>query len=120
MVAKIQALPPKPTIVFSDFDKLDLRIGKVVTAERVVKSERLIRLEVDFGEPIGIRMIFAGVAEWYAAEDLIGRKFIFVVNLEPKPMMGSESQGMMLAADAGGRCILLPVDETVPVGLVVR
>lgn len=121
MPVKKEKSPPsvKPTISFSDFDKVDLRIGKVVTAERVRKSERLIRVEVDFGT-LGFRTIFTGLALWYNAEDLLGKNFIFVVNLESRSMMGSESQGMILCGDDGEKAIILPVDEGAPVGIVVR
>lgn len=120
-VKKTEASPPlKPHIQFDEFETVDLRIGKVVAAERVAKSERLIRLDVDFGKAIEVRSIFTGIAAWYTAEELLGKKFIFVANLEPKPMIGSESQGMMLAADDGEKAIVLPVDDLVPTGLVVR
>lgn len=111
---------PKPTVAFSDFAKLDLRIGKVVTAERLVGSEKLIRIEVDFGKDLDIRTILAGIAAWYKPEDLLGRKFIFVYNLLAREMMGTKSEGMMMAVDDGEKAILLPVDDAVSEGWIVR
>jgi len=92
------------TITIDDFAKLDIRIGKVLDAREVEGSNKLIRQEVDFGEEIGKRIIFSGIKKWYAPEDLIGKLLPYIINLEPRPMFGEESQGMLLAA--------APKDET--------
>nr|WP_243664524.1 methionine--tRNA ligase subunit beta [Rhodothermus marinus] len=98
--------PLKPEIVYDDFDRLDLRVGRVEKAERVSKSKKLLRLEVDLG--FEKRQILAGVAEQMAPEDLEGRRVVVVANLKPRKMMGLESQGMLLMAeDREGR--LVPV-----------
>lgn len=88
----------KPTIQFSDFAKLEIRLGKVINATIPEGSKKLIRQEVDFGPDIGNRIIFSGILEWYQPQDLIGQTFPYLINLEPRPMMGEESQGMLLAA----------------------
>lgn len=92
----------KDTIPFSDFAKLDLRIGEVRGVEVVEGSNKLLKLTVFFGEEIGTRTIYAGIKAWYPPESLVHRKLIFVVNLEPKKFVINgaelESQGMLLAA----------------------
>ncbi len=110
----------KNTISFPDFAKLDLRVGKVVDAEKLAGSDKLIRLKIDLGQEIGERQILAGIANWYKSSDLVGKKFIIMVNLEAKKMMGEESQGMMLAADVDGKCNLIPVNKKIPEGSVIR
>lgn len=110
----------KDTIEYGDFEKLDVRVGLVVTAETPDWSHKLIQMTVDFGEEIGQRTIFSGIKAWYTPSDVIGKKFSFLVNLAPKKMGGSESQGMMLMADSDERPTLIPVPEEVTVGTVVR
>jgi len=110
-------VPLKPEIVYDDFDRLDLRVGRVEKAERVPKSKKLLRLEVDLG--FEKRQILAGVAEQMAPEDLEGRRVVVVANLKPRKMMGFESQGMLLMAeDREGR--LVPVTAESEPGAVVR
>lgn len=89
----------KPIIQFSDFDKIDLRIGKIITCQRKEGSEKLLRLNVDFGDE-GLRTILSGIAQFFTPEELVGKSFVFVINLAPRRMMGEESQGMILAADS--------------------
>lgn len=109
----------KDVIEFSDFVKLDLRVGLVVEVEDIVESQNLLRMKVDLGSDYGIRTIFAGIKKWYKISQIKGKKFIFVANLEPKKMLGQESQGMMLAAD-DGKPIIIPVNKKVPAGSIVR
>ena len=99
------------TVTFGDFSKIDFRVGRIIKAENIEGAETLIRLRVDFGE-MGERTILSGIKKWYKPEDLDGKNFIFVVNLEPKLMMGEESQGMILAAETDGEdnCVLLVPD----------
>jgi methionyl-tRNA synthetase len=87
----------KPTITITDFAKLDIRIGKVVEASIPEGSNKLIRQVVDFGEEIGRKIIFSGIQNFYAVEDLIGKQLPYIINLPPRAMMGEESQGMLLA-----------------------
>jgi len=104
------------TITFEDFKKIDFRVGKVLKAENIEGAETLIRLTVDFGEH-GKRTILSGIKKWYTPKDLKGKIFAFVFNLEPKKMMGEESQGMIMAAetDDGEECVLLaPIDKIAP------
>jgi methionine--tRNA ligase beta chain len=105
-------------ISFTEFQRLDLRIGRVMEAEKMPESRSLIKMKVDLGEP-EMRQILAGIAEWYRPEDLINQNFIFVTNLEPKKMMGEESQGMILCADLKGKAVLIPAPD-VPPGTTVR
>ncbi len=86
----------KSIINYEDFSKIDIRVGTIISAENVNKSKKLIRLEVDFGE-LGKRQILTGIAQWYKPEDLVGMMTTFVINLEPRRMMGLESQGMIFA-----------------------
>jgi len=83
-------------IKYQDFEKIDMRVGTIVAAEKVEKSEKLLKLEVDFGE-LGKRQVLAGITAWYQPEDLIGMQTTFVFNLEGRKMMGLESQGMIFA-----------------------
>jgi methionine--tRNA ligase beta chain len=110
----------KDTISYSDFQKLDLRVGLVKTAERVENSEKLIRLIVDLGSDYGEVQILAGIAQWHKPKDLKNKKFIFLANLESKKMMGEDSNGMILCADTGVNAIILPVKKSVEHGLVIR
>jgi methionine--tRNA ligase beta chain len=114
------AATPKQNISYPDFEKLDLRVGTVLSADLPEWSKKLIRYRVDFGAEIGERTIFSGVRAWYTPEDLIGKQFAFVVNLEPKKMGDEESQGMMFMADTAERPFLLPLSVQVPNGSVVR
>ncbi len=110
----------KDVVSFPDFGKLDLRVGKVVKAEVAEGSKNLVRMSVDMGPDYGVRKILAGIGEWYKPKDVKGKKFIFVANLAPKQMMKEMSEGMMLAADENGKCLLMPVDKKLPIGAVVR
>ncbi len=83
-------------ISFEDFKKLDIKIGEVKSAERVPDTDKLIRLMVDFGEEKN-RQIISGIAEYTEQEALVGRKFPFIINLEPRVIRGLESNGMILA-----------------------
>jgi methionine--tRNA ligase beta chain len=78
-----------------EFQAADLRVGTVIRAERVEGSEKLLKLQVDIGES---RQILSGIAKQYAPEDLVGKQVVIIANLEPRMMMGLESQGMVLAA----------------------
>ncbi|NMB56980.1 methionine--tRNA ligase subunit beta [Candidatus Beckwithbacteria bacterium] len=109
----------KNLIAFPDFAKIDLRVGEVLTAEKLEKSEKLLRLQVDFGEEIGQRQILAGISQFYNPEDLIGRQVIAIVNLEPRKIMGLESQGMLLAAGEEEAVLLMP-DKKIKTGTLIR
>jgi len=105
-------------INFEEFQKIDLKVGKIVKAERVEGSEKLLKLEVDLGEEK--RQLVAGIAKFYQPKDLISREIVIVVNLEPRALMGIKSQGMLLAADNKGKPILLKPDKEVPPGTKIH
>ena len=108
-------------VTFDDFMKIDLRVGRVVAAEAVPKSKKLLRLELETGS--GVRQVVAGIARSYAPDTLIGRHVVFVANLQPATIMGVESNGMVLAAtDKDGEPVLLTPDdpERAPAGSTVR
>jgi len=105
-------------IEMSEFAKLDLRIGKIVNAERLTGSRKLIKLSVDVGDEL--RQLVAGVAEEYTPERLIDKLVPVLVNLKPAKLMGVESRGMILAVDVNGKPILLHPDKEVPAGSSVR
>jgi len=88
-------------IAFDDFIKVDLRVGQILAAEQVEKSEKLLKLRISLGEELGERQILAGVAKSFTPEELVGKKVSVVANLKPRKMMGFESQGMLLAASDG-------------------
>jgi methionyl-tRNA synthetase len=114
-----QAAPPDlARIGIEQFMAVDLRVAEVRTAERVPKSKKLIRMTVFDG--IAERTIVAGIATKYAPEELVGRKIVIVANLEPKPLAGIESNGMVLAASIDGEPSLLAVDPSVPAGTKVK
>jgi methionyl-tRNA synthetase len=113
------AAPGDGHIAIDDFMKVELRVAKVLEAEAVPKSKKLIKLRVDVGTDQ--RTILAGIAEAYTPEELLGRTIVVVANLKPRPMMGMESQGMVLAASTEtGPPSLVAVDPSLPAGARVR
>ena len=112
-------------VPFSQFVGIKLKIGSILAAERIENSEKLVKLAVDLGEKdeAGIpvhRQIVAGVGKAYVPEQLIGRQIAVVANLEPRVLMGLESQGMLLAASVDGMPVLLAPDAPVPPGTTIR
>jgi len=105
---------------FEEFKKLDLRVAKILAAENIEGSEKLLKLRVDVGPEIGERQILAGIAKDYSPESLVGREIIIVANLEPRKMMGLESEGMLLAAEGEGFIALLEPEKEVPPGASVH
>jgi len=106
-------------ISFEEFKRLDMRVGKVVEAERIAGSKNLIRMVVDFG--VEKRQSVAGLAQWYKPEELVSKKFAFILNLQRKRFMGVESQCMIFAAeDSKGSVVLLAPERDVEVGSVIR
>lgn len=113
-------------MTIDEFQKVDLRVGKIISAERVEGSEKLLKFEIDFGEEKrsdlrqgfgGTRQILSGIARAYTPEALIGKEVVVVVNLDPRSMMGLESQGMVLAAHGeNGEPVVLTVEREVPAG----
>ena len=106
-------------ISIDDFMKVDLRVAKVLAAEKVPNSRKLVKLSIDVGTEQ--RTLVAGIAEAYEPEQLVGRTIVMVFNLKPAKLMGIESNGMVLAASAdGGKPILVSFDQDVPLGARVR
>lgn len=110
----------KQTIEYQDFDKLDLRVGRVAAAKDPDWSDTLLELEVDFGSEIGSRTILAGVKNFYQPDELLGNKYLFVVNLAEKKMGQSVSQGMILMAEADGKPRKFELPDNLEPGVVVR
>lgn len=108
----------KEMITFEEFEELDIRIGKVVSAERVPKTDKLIRLQVDLGKEA--RQLVAGIAGFVKLDSLVGKELPVLVNLAPRKLRGVESQGMILAADVNGEPVLLHPDREVPPGSRVK
>ncbi|RJQ36306.1 hypothetical protein C4559_05280 [Candidatus Microgenomates bacterium] len=142
-------------MTIEDFKKLEIRIGRVVSAQKVENADKLLKLEVDFGPAKQdsedesaketpprwpaesqdssdgggicanennsriIRQILSGIAQFYNPEDLIGKEFPFVVNLEPRIIRGLESQGMILAVNEGGKAVLLSPEKDVQEGSAI-
>jgi tRNA-binding EMAP/Myf-like protein len=127
------------TINFDDFKKIDIRVGRILSAEKIEGSDKLLKLEIDFGleslkpeiegefqevpesepKPI-IRQIIAGIAQYYAPDFLKGKESIFVFNLEPRMLKGLESNGMILCASNDGKPVLLTPVEELPPGSIVK
>lgn len=101
-------------INFDDFKKIELKIAKVIAAERVEGSEKLLKLRVDLGAEE--RRIIAGIGKAYAPEDLLGKEIAIAANLEPRKLMGLESQGMVLCAAGESGPVLLCPEKEVPPG----
>ena len=95
--ASYQAAPIKPEVSFDDFEKLDIRVGRILNCEKVKKSKKLLKFTIDDGSGVE-RTICSGIAAYYEPEQLIGKDVLFVANFAPRKMMGIESQGMILSA----------------------
>uniref|UniRef100_A0A7J2TLB2 Methionine--tRNA ligase n=1 Tax=Archaeoglobus fulgidus TaxID=2234 RepID=A0A7J2TLB2_ARCFL len=108
----------KPEISLEEFQKLDIRIGKIVDAKRIEKSKKLLKLLIDIGDEK--RQVVAGIAENHEPEDLIGKQVVLLANLKPVKIMGVESRGMILAADVDGKAVLIVPERDVAVGSRVR
>jgi methionyl-tRNA synthetase len=116
--AQARDLSEKPAATIDDFGKLDLRVGEVKSAERVPKSDKLLKLQVDLG-PLGTRQILAGIGKHYTPEALVGKRIAVLANLPPRKMMGLESQGMVLAAGDGDVLSVMSPVADVPVGSTI-
>ena len=101
---EIELEPYKAPVEFSDFEKLDIRVGKVLVCEKVPKSSKLLRFELEVGNER--RQILSGIAKYYQPEDLIGKNVLFIANFPPRKMMGLESNGMILSAEHDGKLVV--------------
>jgi len=106
-------------ISYADFSRLDIRMGKILAAERVPNTDKLLRLEVKIGEQV--RQLVAGIAEGYQPENVIGKTVPVLANLEPRVIRGVQSQGMILCPrDEADKPVLLVPDREVPSGSQVK
>jgi methionine--tRNA ligase beta chain len=106
-------------ISFEEFQKLDMRIGKIVEANQIPGSRNLIRMIVDFGTEK--RQAVAGLLQWYKPEQLVGKKYAFILNLQRRKFMGVESQCMILAAeDDKGNVVVLQPEKDIEIGSKVH
>jgi methionyl-tRNA synthetase len=112
-----QAEAPAGLIEIQDFAKVQLRVAKVISAERLANTDKLLKLNVDVGG--STRQIVAGIAQFYKPEEIIGRLIIVVANLKPAKLRGEMSEGMLLAAKADGKLVLLTVDSDIPTGAAI-
>jgi len=109
----------KPVIDFSDFEKLDIRVGHIVSCEKVKKANKLLKFTIDDGSGTP-RTIVSGIAKYYNPEDLAGKDICFIANLAPRTLMGIESQGMILSAEnADGSLSVITIDREVKPGSTV-
>ena len=107
-------------INIDDFLKLDIRIGEIISAEKILDTDKLLKLEVDLGEDAP-RQIISGIAEYFRdPATLIGRQAPFLVNLQPRTLRGYESNGMILAVGGDGTFSLLSPDQKVPNGSRIK
>ncbi len=114
----IPAAPASPQITIDDFMKVQLKTAKILSAERVPKSEKLIKLQVSLGTEQ--RQIVAGIGKKYEPDTLVGKTIVIVANLKPAKLMGIESQGMVLAAGDTDVRGLLTIQEEVDPGTKVK
>ncbi len=105
-------------VSISEFQKIDLRVAKVLTAEQVEGADRLVKLQIDLGSEV--RQIVAGIAKAYPPETLVGKNIIVVANLEPAVIRGVESNGMLLAASSGDYISVLTVDKDIEPGAKIK
>ncbi|MGI6450552.1 MAG: methionine--tRNA ligase [Desulfitobacteriia bacterium] len=113
-----QVAPLKPEISIDEFAKIDLRVVKVLKAEKLEKADKLLKLEVQLGEEV--RTIVSGIAQHYSPEELVGKKMILVANLKPAKLRGIVSQGMILAASEEGVLEVLTVQKEISPGAQVK
>jgi methionyl-tRNA synthetase len=114
---KVPVIDLKPEIDYEEFTKVDLRVGKILAAEAVPKSNKLLKLKIDIGEE---RTIVAGIGKDYTPAELIGKKIVIVANLKPAKLMGVESYGMLLATDTDKGLTVLTFDREAKTGAKIR
>ena len=118
LAANYKAEPVRPDIAFEQFEQLDVRVGTVLSCEKVKKSKKLLKFEIADG--LDNRTIVSGIAQHYQPEDLVGRQVCFVANLAPRVISGIESQGMILSAvNFDGSLSVVTVDRPVVPGSCV-
>ena len=114
-----QATPAKSNITFDDFNAIDIRTGKIIAAEKVPKTKKLLKLTIDTG--LDQRTVVSGIAEFYDPEAIIGKQVSILINLEPRTIKGIESQGMILMAeDSNGKLSFVAPSDALQAGSVIR
>lgn len=110
----------KDTITINDFIKIDMRVGEVKQATAVEGSKKLIELTVDLGEDYGTVTVLTGLLQFYSPEEFVGKKLGIIANLEPRPMVGKISQGMIMAIDTEEKPVPLFLDDSYKNGAIIR
>ena len=105
------------TITIEQFKQVEIKIGKVLSCEKVEGTDKLLKLQVDFGD--FQRQILSGIAEHYSPSDLEGKKLPFIVNLEPRILRGLESKGMLMAIEGDKPVLLVPAEDVTEGSIVV-
>lgn len=113
----VKTEPFKENVTFDDFEKLDIRVGKVKVCEKVPKSSKLLRFELEVGNET--RQILSGIAKYYKPEDLVGKNVLFIANFPPRKMMGLESNGMILSAEHDGNLVLTSTLDDIQSGACI-
>lgn len=113
----VKTEPFKENVTFDDFEKLDIRVGKVKVCEKVPKSSKLLRFELEVGNET--RQILSGIAKYYKPEDLVGKNVLFIANFPPRKMMGLESNGMILSAEHDGNLVLTSTFDDIQSGACI-
>ena len=106
------------SVSFKDFEKLALRVGKIISAERIPGMKKILKVQVDIGDRTA--QAIAGGAEFYEPNAFVGKRVVVLTNMEPRTIAGVKSEVMLLAADLGGKPIWLTVESEVPTGTVIR
>jgi len=105
-------------VSFSDFKRLDMRVGTIIKAEHVPRTSKLYKVQVDLGE-IGVKQTISGLVGYYTPEELVNKRIIFLANLEPAKFSGETSEGMLLAAEKDDKIALLTTDHEIKNGAKV-
>ena len=105
-------------VTYDDFSKLDLRVAQIIHVEKIPGKSKIVKGVIDLGE--GKREVIIGGAEYYQPEELLNKKVIVIVNLEPRKIAGIESNAMLLAADLNDKPFWLTVSEDVPLGTKIK
>jgi methionyl-tRNA synthetase len=118
-VTEIQVIPQKDPVSFDDFTRLDIRTATILEAEKVLKTNKLLKLKIDCG--IDIRTIVSGIAEYFDPESLPGKQISIIANLEPRKIKGIESKGMILMAeDSEGKLVIITPEEKIGNGSIIK
>lgn len=107
-----------PNITYDDFSKLDLRIAKIISTEKIPGKSRIIKGVIDLGDEK--REVVIGGAEYYQPEELVGKTVVVIANLEPRKIAGFDSNAMLLAADVNNKPFWLTVQEDIPLGTKIK